>query len=117
VRPWGVWGPIQALVMADDPAFVPNRDAPRDAFNIVFGIVWQLALMALRILVDRLPGLAALLRFDGALVHANPALAARLGAPTSASAAAAALPRELIGACERLCGLARRGGRAVTETL
>lgn len=49
VRPWGVWGPIQALVMADDPAFVPNRDAPRDAFNIVFGIVWQLALMALPI--------------------------------------------------------------------
>jgi solute:Na+ symporter, SSS family len=46
VRPWGFWKPIQALVMAEDPAFVPNRDFSRDMFNIAFGIVWQVALMA-----------------------------------------------------------------------
>jgi len=72
---------------------------------------------AVRGLVDRLPGLAALLRFDGALVHANAALSARLGEPGSAGAAAAALPRELLAACERLCGQARRLGRSALETL
>jgi len=71
----------------------------------------------LRSFVDRLPGLAALLRPDAALMHANAALSARLGAPTSASAAAAALPRELIAGCERLCATARRGGRSAAETL
>jgi PAS domain S-box-containing protein len=71
----------------------------------------------LRSFVDRLPGFAALLRADAALLHANAALSARLGAPTSATAAAAALPRELIAACERLCAAARRGGRSAAETL
>jgi len=47
VRPWGFWKPIQALVLAEDPSFEPNRDFGRDMFNIAFGIVWQVALMAL----------------------------------------------------------------------
>jgi hypothetical protein len=29
--------------MREDPSFVPNRDLGRDAFNIVTGMVWQMA--------------------------------------------------------------------------
>ena len=42
-RPWGWWGPIREEVMREDPSFVPNRDLGRDAFNIVTGMVWQMA--------------------------------------------------------------------------
>jgi SSS family solute:Na+ symporter len=41
VRPWGFWGPVQEKVMKEDPAFVRNKDFPRDMFNIVVGTVWQ----------------------------------------------------------------------------
>ncbi|HNX67769.1 MAG TPA: sodium:solute symporter, partial [Bacteroidales bacterium] len=46
VRPWGFWGPVKKLVKADDPSFQANKDFPRDMFNVVTGIVWQIALMA-----------------------------------------------------------------------
>lgn len=42
-RPWGFWGPIRREVMAENPAFRPNKDLKRDAFNIVTGVVWQMA--------------------------------------------------------------------------
>lgn len=42
-RPWGFWGPVKKVVMAEDPDFVPNKDFKRDSFNIVTGIVWQMA--------------------------------------------------------------------------
>jgi SSS family solute:Na+ symporter len=42
-RPWGWWAPIRAEVMREDPSFVPNRDLGRDAFNIVTGMIWQMA--------------------------------------------------------------------------
>jgi Na+/proline symporter len=45
VRPWGFWGPVLARVKAEDPAFQPNRDMPRDAVNVAVGIVWQLTLV------------------------------------------------------------------------
>jgi len=48
-RPWGFWGPILKKVQADDPSFKPNPDFVRDMFNIVVGIVWQTALVALPI--------------------------------------------------------------------
>jgi Na+/proline symporter len=51
VRPWGFWGPIRAKVMAQDPAFQPNPDFLRDMFNIVVGMVWQVALVALPIYI------------------------------------------------------------------
>ena len=44
-RPWGFWGPIRDKVMAEDPAFRPNRDLGRDALNVLVGIVWQMALV------------------------------------------------------------------------
>ena len=42
-KPWGFWGPIKKEVMAEDPEWIPNKDLRRDAFNIVTGIIWQLA--------------------------------------------------------------------------
>jgi Na+/proline symporter len=51
VNPWGWWGPIRAKVMAEDPGFVPNRNAARDLTNVAVGIVWQLCLVTLAIFV------------------------------------------------------------------
>jgi solute:Na+ symporter, SSS family len=50
-RPWGWWGPIRAAAMRDDPSFQPNRNFRRDAFNVVVGIIWQTAFVALPIYV------------------------------------------------------------------
>jgi len=50
-RPWVLWGPVLAAVQKDDPSFKPNPDFWRDMFNIVIGIVWQTALVALPIYV------------------------------------------------------------------
>jgi solute:Na+ symporter, SSS family len=47
VRPWGFWGPILKKVLAEDPTFERNKDFFRDMFNIVVGITWQIALVAL----------------------------------------------------------------------
>jgi Na+/proline symporter len=49
VNPWGWWGPIRAKVIAEDPAFTPNRNAGRDCTNVAVGIVWQLCLVTLPI--------------------------------------------------------------------
>lgn len=46
VRPWGLWGPVQALVQADAPEIEANRDFSRDLVNIAVGICWQTALTA-----------------------------------------------------------------------
>lgn len=42
-RPWGFWGPIKTLVMKEDPLFEPNNDFKRDSFNVLTGIIWQMA--------------------------------------------------------------------------
>ena len=47
VRPWGFWGPVLKKVLAEDPGFKRNKDFLRVMFNIVVGIVWQIALVAL----------------------------------------------------------------------
>jgi solute:Na+ symporter, SSS family len=45
VRPWGWWGPIYEKCRAEHPDFQPNRDFPRDLFNIAVGLVWQTSLV------------------------------------------------------------------------
>ncbi|MBI5386868.1 MAG: Na+:solute symporter [Verrucomicrobia bacterium] len=45
VRPWGCWGPIYEKCRAENPAFQPNRDFPRDMFNVAVGLVWQTSLV------------------------------------------------------------------------
>jgi SSS family solute:Na+ symporter len=51
VRPWGFWGPVLKMVLAEDPGFKRNKDFSRDMFNIAVGIVWQIALVALPLYV------------------------------------------------------------------
>jgi hypothetical protein len=51
VRPWGFWGPVLKMVLAEDPGFQRNKDFFRDMFNILVGIVWQVALVALPLYV------------------------------------------------------------------
>ena len=46
VRPWGFWKPIYEKCRADDPTIQPNRDFWRDCFNVLVGIVWELAMVA-----------------------------------------------------------------------
>jgi Na+/proline symporter len=50
-RPWGWWGPIRQAALRRDPSFEPNRDFWRDAFNVLVGVVWQTAFVALPIYV------------------------------------------------------------------
>jgi SSS family solute:Na+ symporter len=47
VRPWGMWGPIKEMVMAEDPGFVPNVNFKLNMFNVVIGVIAQLALTIL----------------------------------------------------------------------
>ncbi|MGJ1360896.1 hypothetical protein [Sphingobacterium spiritivorum] len=42
-KPWGFWGPIKKEVEMEDPSFVANKGFKRDMFNVVIGIVWQMA--------------------------------------------------------------------------
>jgi solute:Na+ symporter, SSS family len=47
VRPWGFWGPVHKEVIAEDPAFEPNRGFKLDMFNVVLGIIGQCCLTIL----------------------------------------------------------------------
>jgi Na+/proline symporter len=47
VRPWGFWKPIHAQVVAESPAFEPNKRFGLDMFNIVLGIIAQCCLTIL----------------------------------------------------------------------
>ncbi|MEN1785095.1 MAG: sodium:solute symporter family protein [Bacteroidota bacterium] len=48
-RPWGFWGPIKAEVMAEDSRFIPNKNFKKDTFNVLVGIIWQMAQVVLPI--------------------------------------------------------------------
>jgi Na+/proline symporter len=50
-RPWGWWGPIRDAAMRSHPEFEPNRNFAWDVFNVLIGIVWQTAFVALPIYV------------------------------------------------------------------
>ncbi|MBI9072743.1 MAG: Na+:solute symporter [Melioribacteraceae bacterium] len=47
VRPWGFWKPIHEKVIAENPAFVRNKNFKMDMINVAIGTVWQTALVAL----------------------------------------------------------------------
>lgn len=47
VKPWGFWRPIHKMVVADDPAFIPNRRFKLDMFNVALGIIAQCCLTLL----------------------------------------------------------------------
>tara|TARA_R110001583_G_scaffold335_5_gene3041 strand:- start:4502 stop:6340 length:1839 start_codon:yes stop_codon:yes gene_type:complete len=45
VRPWGFWGPINDLCVAENPTFKKNKDFKLDMFNVAIGIIAQTALV------------------------------------------------------------------------
>ncbi len=47
VRPWGFWRPVHELVVAENPAFKPNKRFKLDMFNVVLGIIAQCCLTIL----------------------------------------------------------------------
>lgn len=58
VNPWGFWGPVKKMVMAENPGFVPNKNFKTDMFNVLVGTIAQTALVALPIYIilkDALP--------------------------------------------------------------
>jgi Na+/proline symporter len=50
-RPWGWWGPVRDATLRRDPNFQPNRNFAWDALNVLIGVVWQTAFVALPIYV------------------------------------------------------------------
>ena len=46
-RPWGFWKPVRLQLLAEDPQFEQNKDFWRDTFNVIIGIVWQMAMTIL----------------------------------------------------------------------
>ena len=49
VRPWGFWKPIHEKVVQENPDFENDSNFKRDMVNIVVGIIWQTALVAVAI--------------------------------------------------------------------
>ncbi len=71
VRPWGFWKPVHALVIAEDPSFVPNRRFKTDMFNVVLGIIAQLCLTILPmyiVLWMKVPLLVTVLLLGGIVI-------------------------------------------------
>jgi Na+/proline symporter len=51
VNPWGFWKPIRRMVMDENRLFRPNQNLGRDMFNVITGIAWQTALVAIPIFI------------------------------------------------------------------
>ncbi len=45
VKPWGFWEPVYKKTVERYPDFQKNRAFKRDMFNVVVGIIWQMALI------------------------------------------------------------------------
>jgi Na+/proline symporter len=42
-QPWGWWGPIRKKLLSQEPGLVIESNFGRDLFNIIVGIIWQMA--------------------------------------------------------------------------
>jgi solute:Na+ symporter, SSS family len=46
VRPWGWgWKPIHQQILIENPDFQGNTNFKQDVFNILIGIIWQMAMV------------------------------------------------------------------------
>jgi Na+/proline symporter len=45
VRPWGWWNPVYEKARKVYPGITKNKDLPRDSFNVMIAIVWQMTLV------------------------------------------------------------------------
>ncbi len=71
VKPWGIWGPIKAKVIAENPHFTKGLSLRLSVFNIVIGIIGQTALTILPIyliLAKTVPTLWALIVSVGCII-------------------------------------------------
>jgi Na+/proline symporter len=46
VRPWGFWGPVRELVIAENPGFNAQSTFKKDMWNVALGVVIQTGLVA-----------------------------------------------------------------------
>ena len=46
VRPWGFWGPVRELVIAENPGFNAKSTFKKDMWNVALGVVIQTGLVA-----------------------------------------------------------------------
>lgn len=51
VKPWGFWKPVLTAAKANNPDFESNKRFWRDALNILIGMIWQTALIALPVFI------------------------------------------------------------------
>ena len=42
-QPWGWWGPIRKKLLEQEPDWKSTTSFKRDAFNVVIGMIWQMA--------------------------------------------------------------------------
>jgi hypothetical protein len=47
VRPWGFWGPVFRRCRAKNVKFQENGNFWRDVFNLLIGMIWQIAMVAM----------------------------------------------------------------------
>jgi Na+/proline symporter len=47
IRPWGMWGPVFRQCRAKNANFQKNTSFWIDAFNLLVGIIWQIAMVAM----------------------------------------------------------------------
>jgi hypothetical protein len=47
VRPWGFWGPVFRGCRAKNAEFQGNGNFCYDAFNLLIGMIWQIAMVAM----------------------------------------------------------------------
>jgi hypothetical protein len=51
VSPWGFWKPVKLKVMASNPDFKENKNFRMDMMNVLVGIIWQTALVAIPVFI------------------------------------------------------------------
>lgn len=61
VRPWGFWKPVHEKALKADSNFVNDSSFRRDMVNVVVGILWQTALVAISLYLVTLQWTAVLL--------------------------------------------------------
>jgi solute:Na+ symporter, SSS family len=49
--PWGFWKPIERIALQLNPYFLPNKKFTLDAFNVIVGIAWQMAMIVMPIYI------------------------------------------------------------------
>jgi Na+/proline symporter len=70
VRPWGFWGPVHEMAVAEDPTFERNKNFKINMFNIALGIIGQilLTLVPMYLILSKWSALGTVLALLGVIV-------------------------------------------------